>query len=154
MRCNEEDSSLSLKETAMKRFALTFAAVALVTTSFGSVQGADGYWYGGQSHANTHANLAHQAQHRSAIHHNAHHYPQTGYQHSALHANLNHQAQHARSQHRATHNYGTYGQGYNGYSGGFYGGQFGGYRGGQTGGYYGDHGISVRTPVGSLWLHH
>lgn len=54
----------------------------------------------------------------------------------------------------AAHNYGTYGQVYNGYSGGYYGGQSARYYGGQTRGNYGDHGISIRTPVGSLWLHH
>ena len=138
----------------MKRFALTFSAVALVATLVGSVHAADGYGYGGRTHANVHANLAHQAQHRNVVHHNAHHYPQTGYQHASLHANLNHQASHAQAQHRATHNYGTYGQVYNGYSGGYYGGQSARYYGGQTRGNSGDHGISIRTPVGSLWLHH
>ncbi len=141
----------------MKRFALTFAAVALVATSAGSVQAADGYGYGygGRRHAVDHANLAHNAQHRQATHHNAHHYPQTRYQHGALHANLNHQAAHDQVQHHAAHDYGAYGRGYGGYSGGYSRVYHGGYSGGGfNGGYYGNHGISVRTPVGSLWLHH
>ena len=129
----------------MKRFALTFATVALVATLAGSLQAADGYGYGGR-HAYDHANLAHQAQHRNVIHHTAHHYPQTGYQHAALHANLNHQARHAQAQHHAAHDYGTYGRVYSGYSGG--------YSRSHYGSNYGNHGISVRTPVGSLWLHH
>ncbi len=134
----------------MKRFALTFAAVALVATLANSVQAADGYGYG-STHVVDHANLAHSGQHRQTAHYNAHYYPQTGYQHGALHANLNHQATHDQVQHHAAHDYGTYGPAYGGYSGG-YNGRYSGR--GYNGGYYGNHGINVRTPVGSLWLHH
>jgi len=158
----------------MKRIASTFTAVALVATLVGSVQAFDGYGNRGRSHANDHANLAHQAQDRNVIHHNAHHAPQTGYQHAALHRNLNHQASHAQAQHHRAHDNGAYGSVYGNRGGSVYGNQGrshygnrnGNYYGNQGGSYYGrrssayggrgygNHGISVQTPVGSLWLHH
>ena len=130
----------------MKRFALTLVAIASVAALATSVQAADGYnvWYGARmAHVADHAVLAHSAQHRQAAHHNAHHNPLTYYQHRAVHGNLNHQASHDRARHHAAHDYGTYGQVY----GGHYGVQ-------SSGRYYGSHGVSIRTPIGSLWLHH
>ena len=133
----------------MKRAILALAALASVSPLATWAQAADGYLtrFGSRGvHAADHASLAHQAQHREAAHHNAHHAPMTGFEHAGVHADLNHQAAHDQAQHHAAHDYGTYGP--------VNGGRGGGYYGGRSGSYYNNHGIRVQTPLGSMWLHH